>query len=133
MVNDYSEGAKMVKILIIEDDPYVQRVFKRMFYFKKYETEMASSGEEGLAIAKKTKPNLILLDIILPEMDGLVVLKKLKADPQTKKIPVLVLTNVAGDEKADEAIKLGAESYMVKVDFSPTQVLAEIDKYLKYS
>jgi DNA-binding response OmpR family regulator len=119
------------KILIIEDDPYVQRMYQRMFSFHKYRAEMASSGEEGLRSIKKEKPDLVLLDIILPKMNGLEVLKKIKKDSQTKNLPVLMLTNVGETETVEEATKLGAESYMVKADFSPAEVMEQVKKYLK--
>jgi DNA-binding response OmpR family regulator len=119
------------KILIIEDDPYVQRMYQRMFGFQKYRTEMVSNGEEGLKAIKKEKPDLILLDIILPKMNGLEVLKKIKKDPKNKDIPVLMLTNVGETETVEEAAKLGAESYMIKADFSPAEVIKQVRKYLK--
>jgi DNA-binding response OmpR family regulator len=118
------------KILVIEDDPYVQRMYKRMFGFQKYQTEIASNGEEGLKIIKKEKPDLVLLDIILPGMNGLEVLKKIRENSQSKNIPVLMLTNVGEAEMVEEANKLGAQSYMIKANFSPDQVIKEINKYI---
>lgn len=120
----------MARILIIEDDPYVQRMYKRMFSFKKYQIEIASTGEQGIMLAKKNKPDLILLDVMLPEMNGLEVLAKLKSDPDTKSIIIFMLTNLGDDDTMDKAKALGAERYMVKVDFSPQQVLDEVDKCL---
>ena len=126
----FKNSGNMVKILIIEDDPYVQRMYKRMFSFKKYDIEIASHGEQGIELAIKNNPNLILLDIMLPGMNGLKVLEVLKKDPKTKKIPVLMLTNLGETAIVDEATKLGAESFMVKADFSPEQVIEEVEKYL---
>lgn len=117
-------------LLVIEDDPYVQRMYQRMFTFKKHETILASNGTEGLKAAKTDKPAVILLDIILPDINGLEVLKKLKADPQTAKIPVLMLTNISEESVGEEAKKLGAGLYMVKADYSPEEMVAQVEKYL---
>ena len=121
----------MAKILIIEDDPYVQRMYKRIFAHQKYQTELTSTGEEGLNVAKSKLPDLILLDIMLPGLNGIEVLKELKDDPKTKTIPVLMLTNVGEEDIVRQANELGADSYMVKADFTPDQLLAQIKKYLK--
>ncbi len=121
----------MSKLLIIEDDPYVQRMYKRMFDFKNYDIEIASTGEDGLALAKQIKPDLVLLDIMLPGMNGLEVLKALKEQEDTKKIPVLMLTNLGEEDIEYEAKKLGADSYMVKADFSPEQVIEVVEASIK--
>ena len=123
----------MQKILIIEDDPYVQRMYKRLFSHEKYNVEMASSGEEGLKLAVSSNPALILLDIMLPGMNGLQVLEKLKNGKKTQDIPVLMLTNLGDEHMIDQANKLGASSYMVKADFTPSQVLAEVDRLVNIS
>jgi DNA-binding response OmpR family regulator len=120
----------MAKILIIEDDPYVQRMYQRMFSRKNYELLIAANGESGIAMAKERTPNLILLDIMLPGLDGLEVLKKLKAENETKDIPVLMLTNLGDQATVDKAKALGADFYMVKADFSPHEVMDEIDRRL---
>lgn len=118
------------KILIIEDDPYVQRMYKRMFSFKEYDLQIASEGTQGITSAMQFKPDLILLDIMLPGMNGLEVLEKLKNDEQTKNIPVLMLTNLGDELSIEKANQLGADSYMVKADFTPQQVIEAVDKRL---
>jgi len=112
----------MAKILIIEDDPLMQRLYQKIFTFEKYEVETAADGEEGLDKARKTKPTLILLDIMMPKMNGLQVLEKLKADPDLKKIPVVMLTNLAGQKDAETALAKGAVKYIVKSEYEPKQV-----------
>lgn len=121
----------MASILIVEDDPYVQRIYQRLFSFKEYTFEMVSNGEDGLKKAKSLNPSLIILDIMMHPMDGLTVLKKLKEDKQTSDIPVLMLTNLGEEESIKRAYDLGAEGYMIKSDFDPEEVAKVVDKYLK--
>jgi len=114
----------MAKILlIIEDDPLMVRMYQKIFTLEKFEVETATNGEEGLEKVKKVHPILILLDIMMPKMNGLQVLDKLKADPDTKKIPVVVLTNLAGEKDAETAMMKGAVKYIVKSDYEPKQVV----------
>src|SRR3972149_6469134 len=112
----------MAKILIIEDDPLMRRLYQKIFTFEKYEVESAEDGEEGLEKARKVKPTLILLDVMMPKMNGLQVLEKLKADPDLKKIPVVMMTNLAGQKDAETALAKGAVKYIVKSEYEPKQV-----------
>lgn len=112
----------MAKILIVEDDPLMSRMYKKIFTFEKYDVDVATNGEEGLAKVKRGKPTLILLDIMMPEMNGLQVLEKLKADPSTKMIPVVILTNLSGQADAEAALKMGAVKYIVKSEYKPEEV-----------
>ena len=112
----------MAKILIIEDDPLMVRMYKKIFEFEKYEVETATDGEEGLKKASSSKPTLILLDIMMPKMNGLQVLEKLKADDSTKKIPVVILTNLSGQGDAETALKMGAVKYIIKSEYKPEEV-----------
>ena len=113
----------MAKILIVEDDTLMLRLYQKAFGFEKYEVEVANNGEEGIEKARKIKPTLMLLDIMMPKMDGLQVLDKLKADPETKGIPVIVLTNLAGSSDADTALAKGAVKYIVKSEHDPKDVV----------
>jgi CheY-like chemotaxis protein len=112
----------MVKILIIEDDPLMRRLYQKIFSFEKYEVETAEDGIEGLDKARTIKPTLILLDIMMPKMNGLQVLDKLKEDPDLKKIPVVILTNLAGQQDAEAAMLKGAVKYIVKSEYEPKQI-----------
>lgn len=122
----------MAKILIIEDDPYVQRMYKRLFALKNYELLIASNGEQGVLLAHEGHPDVILLDIMMQGMNGLEVLEKLKNESDTQHIPVLMLTNLSDDLTIEKAKSLGADSYMVKADFLPQQVLDEVEKRLPH-
>jgi signal transduction histidine kinase/HAMP domain-containing protein len=123
-----SKGRK--HLLIFEDEPYVQRMYQRVFDLVKYEVELAANGDQGVARVKAFRPDLILLDIMMPKVNGLEVLHDLKADKDTKDVPVLILTNIGETETIDKAKQLGAAGYLIKSDFTPTQLLEEVKKYL---
>jgi DNA-binding response OmpR family regulator len=91
---------------------------------------MATDGAKGLKLAMKEKPDLVLLDLNLPIMDGFQVLEELKKSPDTKDIPVLVLTNYGQKENVDKCLNLGAEDYLIKAHFVPSEVVARIKKIL---
>jgi CheY-like chemotaxis protein len=118
--NLHNEG--MVKILIVEDDPLMSRMYQKIFTFDGYEVIMAGDGEEGLEKAKQEKPTIMLLDIMMPKLNGLQVLEKLKMDPDTKAIPVVMLTNLAGTQDAEAALTKGAVKYIVKSEYEPKQI-----------
>jgi len=90
----------------------------------------ALDGEVGLRLAKTKKPDLILLDLILPKINGFDVLKQLKEDPDTKEIPVIVLTNLEGMQDIEKVIGLGATTYLVKANYSLVEVMEKIKKAL---
>lgn len=110
-------------ILVVEDDPLMQRMYEKIFKFAKLEVVTAVDGEEGLEKARTLKPTLILLDVMMPKMNGLLVLEKLKADPNLKSIPVVMLTNLAGEKDAETALLKGAAKYIVKSQHDPKQVI----------
>ena len=116
----------MAKILIVEDDPLMSRMYQKIFKFEGYEVEMAGNGEEGLKIALKEKPDIILLDIVMPKMDGMEMLQKLKADAETRDIPVVILTNLSDYEKISEALSLGAMDYLVKANYKLEDLLEKV-------
>ena len=113
----------MAKILIVEDDPLIMRLYQKIFTFEGFEVILATNGEEGLEKARSAKPTVILLDIMMPKMNGLDLLIKLKVDPQTQKIPVVMLTNLAGTQDAEKALSEGAIKYIIKSEFAPKQVV----------
>jgi len=119
------------KILIIEDDQSLQSALVEIIQQEGFETESAFDGEEGLAKARSFGPDLILLDIILPKKDGFEVLLEIKKDEATKNIPVLVLTNLEEVNNIQKALDLGANSYLVKSDFSLKEVVEKVKAILK--
>lgn len=118
------------KILIIEDDPLMIRLYQRVFTFEGYKVEIAGNGEEGLEKVKSFMPTLILLDVMMPKMNGLQVLEKLKANDDLKKIPVIMLTNLAGTQDAETAIAKGAVKYIVKSEFEPKDVVKMVKEII---
>ena len=120
----------MKKILFVEDEPTLQKALKEVLEKEGYDVLPASNGEEGLISAKEQKPNLILLDLILPKMDGFEVLKNLKADNECREIPVIVLTNLEGSSDVGRAIELGATTYLVKAQYSLDEVTKKIKEVI---
>jgi signal transduction histidine kinase/CheY-like chemotaxis protein len=118
------------RILIIEDDPYVQKLYVRLFERDEWQTDLANDGEEGLAKVAATKPDLILLDIMMPKLNGLDTLERLKHDKATRHIPVIILTNNGESDTIDKAKSLGAAGYFIKSDFAPDQLHEEVKGYL---
>lgn len=121
----------MAKILLIDDDALLIRMYQKKMKNDGYDVATAKNGEEGLTKASEFKPDLILLDIMMPKMNGFEVLKKLKADEDTEKIPVVILSNVGGSEEdVDKGLELGAVSYLVKAGNRPDKVVAKIKEVL---
>lgn len=117
-------------ILFIEDESALQKTFGDILRQEGYEMISALDGEIGLRLAKDKKPDLILLDLILPKVNGFEVLKKIKEDKETKDIPVIVLTNLEGIGDVEKAIELGATTYLVKASYSLEEVVQKIKKTL---
>jgi len=121
----------MKKILFIEDESALQRTFGDILKREGYEMISALDGEVGLKLAKTKKPDLILLDLILPKVHGFEVLKELKKTPETKEIPVIVLTNLEEIGDVDKAVELGATTYLIKAQYSLEEIIEKIKKALK--
>ena len=117
-------------ILFIEDEPALQKTFGDILKQEGYEMISALDGEEGLRLVTTANPDLILLDLILPKVHGFEVLKKLKENPETKDIPIIVLTNLEAMGDVEKALELGATTYLVKADYSLEEVLQKIKKAL---
>jgi len=121
----------MKKILFIEDESALQKTFGDILKQGGYEIISALDGEIGFNLAKAKKPDLILLDLVLPRMHGFEVLKKLKEEPETKEIPVIVLTNLEKMEDVEQAVKLGATAYLVKTQYTIEEVIEKIKKAIE--
>jgi len=115
-------------ILFIEDESALQKTFGDILTQEGYSMVSALDGELGLKLAKEKKPDLILLDLILPKIHGFDVLKKLKEEDETKEIPVIVLTNLERLEDVSKALELGAATYLVKADYGLEEILEKIKK-----
>ena len=120
----------MKTILFIEDESALQKTFDDVLRKEGYEIISALDGEIGLRLAKTKNPDLILLDLILPKLNGFDVLKKLKEDEKTKEIPVIVLTNLEEMSNIEKALELGSTTYLVKANYSLKEVIEKIKKAL---
>jgi DNA-binding response OmpR family regulator len=114
------------KILIIEDDAVLQKALGEYIGSEGFEVASAPDGEIGVRMAAETKPDLILLDIILPKKDGFEVLQEIKADEQLKNIPIVLLTNLDSVSDVERALELGATTYLVKADYKLEEVTEKI-------
>ena len=121
----------MPKILLVEDDPLMVRMYQRKLLKDQFEVDTAVDGEEGLVKIKSFKPDLVLLDIMMPKLNGLQVLERMKADPDLAKIPVMILTNLGGSQQdIERGLGLGAVAYMVKSAYRPSEVIAKVKEVL---
>lgn len=120
----------MKTILFVEDESALQKTFGDLLRQEGYEMISALDGELGIGLANNKKPNLILLDLVLPKASGFEVLKKLKEDVATKEIPVIVLTNLESMEDIEKALGLGATTYLVKANYSLEEILEKVKKTL---
>lgn len=120
----------MKKILFIEDEAVLQKTFEGAFRAEGYDVISALDGETGVKLAKTQKPDLILLDLVLPKLNGFEVLRKLKNDSDTREIPVIILTNLERMSDIDKALELGATTYLVKVNYSLEEVIKKVKKTL---
>jgi|SRR3972149_8050101 len=121
----------MPKILIVEDDPFLLKMYTKKLQVEGFEVEIAKNGEEGLIKLKSFMPDLALLDVMLPKLNGLEVIERAKADPQTKNIPILVLSNLSASADTETAVKAGAVGYLIKSDYTPSQVIGKVKDLLK--
>lgn len=125
------ENQDKKKILIVEDDRSLQNALVEMISQEGYETISAFDGEEGFQKLSQNKPDLILLDIILPKMNGYEFLEQIKKDEDKKDIPVLILTNLEEADNVQKALDLGATTFMIKSDFSLKDILEKIKENIK--
>lgn len=117
------------KILIVEDDLFIRELYERTLTQAGYAVVTAADGQEGLKLAKDA-PDLVLLDIMLPKVHGIDVLKKLKEDQTTKNIPIVMITNLGQENIMNEAFKIGAAGYLVKMRFEPQEIANYVQEFL---
>lgn len=118
--------ADKAKVLVVEDEEILLTALKEELLTGGYEVDGAGDGVGGLEKVKTFKPDLILLDLLMPKMDGMEMLQKLKADNQTRDIPVVILTNLSDYEKISEALSLGAMDYLVKANYKLEDLLDKV-------
>lgn len=113
-------------IILVEDDEFLAELYATKLSLEGFEVMLATDGEKGFKLIKEKKPALILLDIILPKLDGFEVLKKVKEDETIKNIPVILLTNLSQKDEVKKGLNLGAEDYLIKAHFMPSEVVKKI-------
>lgn len=118
------------KIIIVEDDDLISRLYEKAFSFEDYDVTVAHNGKDGLAKIQQENPTIVLLDIMMPEMNGLEVLDQLKSNEDTKNIPVIVLTNLAGEQDSETALSKGAVKYIVKSEHDPKEIVDMVKEVL---
>ncbi len=121
----------MKSILLIEDDPFLIDIYVTQFKEAGYKVEVASDGEVALSKIKETKPDLLVLDIILPKIDGWELLKTIKQDASLKELKVVILSNLGQKEEVEKGFDFGAIKYFIKAEYTPKEVTEEIKKILK--
>lgn len=121
---------KKVKVLIVDDDAFLSGIYATKLELEGFQVVSARDGEEGLKAAMREKPDLILLDVLMPKLDGFEVLKRLKAEPEFKATPVIMLTNLGQKEDIEKGLADGAVDYLIKAHFVPAEAVDKIKKVL---
>ncbi len=120
----------MARILVIEDEEYIRDLYKRQLALAGFTTDTASNGEEAAQVLTKNTYDLILLDIMMPGIDGLSLLEKIKKDEKTKDTKVVILTNLGQQDIIKEAFGLGTLDYIIKIKNTPDQIVEKVKGYL---
>jgi len=121
----------MKSILLIEDDPFLIDIYSTKLKEEGYGVEVADDGEEALDKIKAHKPDLILLDIVLPNVNGWEILRRIKKEEDLKNLKIIILSNLAEKEEVEKGMSSGADKYLVKAHFTPTEVVKEITQILE--
>lgn len=121
----------MKHILLVEDDPFIRDMYSFKLKEMGYSVTASETGKEAIEKINKKKPDLILLDIVLPKKDGWEILKKVKQNPKFQDIFIVMLSNLGQKREVEKGLKLGAEKYFIKAHYTPQQVVEEIQKLLK--
>jgi len=114
------------KILIVEDDRYISKMYQLKLSLEGYDVQVAENGKQWVDKVKGFMPDIILLDILMPELDGFEVLKIVKGDEVTKDIPVLIMSNLGQEDHVQKGMQLGAIGYVVKSQYTPSKVVEKI-------
>lgn len=131
MVNDSEQKEKKASILIIEDDKFLRELLSRKLEKSGFNISMVIDGEEALRKIKEEEYEIILLDLVLPGVDGFEILKEIKKNPKTSKTPVIILSNLGQQEEVERGLRLGAVDYLIKAHFTPDEIIQKIENILK--
>jgi len=122
--------AATAKILIIEDDRYISKMYQLKLSLDGFDVQVADNGRIGVDKVREFKPDIILTDILMPEMDGFEVIKMVKGEPETKDIPILIMSNLGQEDHIQKGLELGALGYIVKSQYTPSKVVEKIKEIL---
>lgn len=125
------QGISRANILIVEDDPFLSSITVSHLEGHGFSVSVATDGEQALASIEKDVPDLVLLDIVMPGINGFEVLKRIKADNRTKHVVVIMFSNLGQEHEIEDAKKMGADAFLVKAKFTPREVLEKIQELLK--
>ncbi len=118
------------KVLLIEDDRFLRELIAQKLEREKFQVMQAVDGEEGLRKLGEQKPNIVLLDLILPGLNGFDVLKKIKEAPENASMPVVILSNLGQREDVERGLSLGASDFLIKAHFTPQEIIIKIQGIL---
>lgn len=118
-------------ILLAEDDLFLQRMYAVKLAKEGFNVVLAADGEKALSLMSEAVPDVVLLDILMPKKDGFAVLEAMRADARLKEVPVVLLTNVSESEDVKRGRRLGANEYLIKAHFLPSEVIGVVKKYIK--
>ncbi len=118
------------RVLLVEDDIFIAEIYALSLQKTGFKVIVAEDGEKGVQMAKENHPDLILLDLLLPKLSGLEVLKILKNDPELKDIPVVIITNFSDSESTKKSFEMGALDYLVKVNIDPNDIVQRAKEIL---
>ena len=127
---DSNTSSEKKVVLIVDDDQFLLEMYALKFKEEGFTVEVAETGQDALEKAKTVKPDIILLDVVLPEMDGFVVLQKLRANKETALPLVVMLTNLSQKDDTERGLRLGVDDYVVKAHFTPSEVVEKVRKLL---
>jgi DNA-binding response OmpR family regulator len=131
MENLKEDTNKKPSILLVEDDPLLVTMYKTKFTHEGFDILIANDGQTGLKMAMEEEVDLILLDIMMPRLSGIDLLEALRNTPKGKKIPVIIATNLSGEEDKQKAQKLGVNDYLIKVNITPTELVSKFRRDIK--
>lgn len=120
----------MKKILLIEDDPLLTDIYATKLRESGFETEVVERSEKALEVMRETKPDLVLLDIVLPRLDGWDILRQVQEEKDLRGTPIVILSNLGQKEEVEKGLALGAVKYLIKAHYTPGEVLEELKKIM---
>lgn len=121
----------MKKILLVEDDPFLVDIYKTKFKDEGFEVEVAQEGKQALAKIEEQNPDVLLLDLVLPHLDGFELLREIRNNEKMKDLKVIILSNLSQKGEVEKGLSMGATKYLIKAHYTPSEVVKEIKQIFK--